>query len=70
MNGTGEHYAKLNKPVDERQILYDLTYKRNLMNQVTNGHNRTRDLETGDKLTAARGKGGAGKWWKEREKTS
>ena len=27
MDGTGEHYAKLNKPGPERQIPYDLTYK-------------------------------------------
>ena len=33
MNGTGE-YAKRNKPVDERQIPYDLTYKRNLMKKI------------------------------------
>ena len=27
MDGTGEHYAKWNKPDSERQIPYDLTYK-------------------------------------------
>ena len=27
MDGTGEHYAKWNKPGGERQIPYDLTYK-------------------------------------------
>ena len=32
MDGTGEHYAKGNKPGGERQIPYDLTYKWNLMN--------------------------------------
>ena len=32
-DGTGEHYAKWNKPVSKRQIAYDLTYKRNLMNK-------------------------------------
>ena len=32
MDGTGEYYAKWNKPGDERQIPYGLTYKRNLMN--------------------------------------
>ena len=37
------------------------------MNQITNGHNRTRDLETGNTLTAARGKGGGAEWWKEGE---
>ena len=34
MDGTGEHYAKLHKPGSERQIPYDLTYKRNLINQT------------------------------------
>ena len=32
MDGTGEHYAKGNKPGGERQIPYDLTYKWNLIN--------------------------------------
>lgn len=26
MNEPGEHYAKLNKPVTEEQMLHDLTY--------------------------------------------
>ena len=34
MDGTGEHYAKWNKPGGERQILYDLTYKWNLINKT------------------------------------
>ena len=29
MDGTGEHYAKWNKPGGKRQIPYDLTYKWN-----------------------------------------
>ena len=33
MDATGEHYAKWNKTVGERQIPYDLTYKWNLINQ-------------------------------------
>ena len=37
MDGTEEHYAKLNKPGNERQILHDLTYKWNLLNK-TNKH--------------------------------
>ena len=32
MDGTGEHYAKWNKPGGERQTPYDLTYKWNLIN--------------------------------------
>ena len=34
MDGTGEHYAKWNKPDGERQIKYDLTYKWNLINKI------------------------------------
>ena len=34
MDGTGEHYAKGNKPSDEREIPYDLTYKWNLVNKT------------------------------------
>ena len=32
MDGTGEHYAKWNKPDGERQIPYNLMYKWNLVN--------------------------------------
>ena len=34
MDGSGENYAKWNKPVGERQISYNLTYKWNLMNKT------------------------------------
>ena len=34
MDGTGEHYAKCNKPGGERHISYDLTYKCNLINKT------------------------------------
>ena len=34
MDGTGEHYAKWDKPGGERQIPYDLPYKRNLINKI------------------------------------
>ena len=34
IDGTGKHYAKLNKPGSERQIPYDLTYKWNLINKT------------------------------------
>ena len=34
MDGTGEHYAKLNKPGGERQIPHDLTFNRNLINKT------------------------------------
>ena len=32
MDGPGEHYAKWNKPVRERQMLYDFTHMWNLVN--------------------------------------
>ena len=34
MDGTGEHYAKWNKPSGEREIPYDLTDKWNLINKT------------------------------------
>ena len=34
MDETGDYYAKENRTAGERQILYDLTYKRNLMNKI------------------------------------
>ena len=34
MDGTGEHYAKRNKPDGKRQIPYDLTYNWNLINNI------------------------------------
>ena len=34
IDGTGEYYAKLGKPGGERQIPYDLTYKRNLRSKI------------------------------------
>ena len=33
MGGTGEHYAKRNKPGSEGQIPYDLTFKWNIINK-------------------------------------
>ena len=34
MDGTGKHYAKRNKPGSERQIPYDFTFNRNLINKT------------------------------------
>ena len=34
MDETGEHYAKSNKPGSERQIPYDLTFNKNLINKT------------------------------------
>ena len=36
----GGHYAKLNKSDRERQILYDITYMRNLKIKQTSEYNR------------------------------
>ena len=33
MDGTGEHYAKCNKPGGEGEILYDLTFNWNIINK-------------------------------------
>ena len=35
MDGTGEHYAKRNKPGCERQMPYDLTFKWTLISKAT-----------------------------------
>ena len=35
MDGSGEHYAKSNKPGSERQISCDCTYKQNLINKTS-----------------------------------
>ena len=34
MDGPGEQYTKLNKPVRERQMPYDFTHMWNLMNKL------------------------------------
>ena len=34
MDGTGEHFAMQNKPGSERQIPYDLTFNKNLINKT------------------------------------
>ena len=34
MDGPGEHYAKWNKPVRERQMPYDFTHMWNLMEKT------------------------------------
>ena len=53
MDGTGNHYAKQNKPGSERQILHDLTFNRNL-NKNTNKQNITKDTEIENRLTVTR----------------
>ena len=64
MDGTGEHYAKLNKPGSERQILYDLTFKWNIINKENSQQNITRDVQIKNNLTTARGERGGDNGWK------
>ena len=59
MDGTGEHYAKRNKPHSERQIPYDLTYKWNLINK-TKKQAKYKQRHGNNKLTVTRGEGGGG----------
>ena len=54
MGGTGEHYAKGDKPGSEGQIPYDLTFNWNLVNK-TSKQNITRDIEIKNNLTVTRG---------------
>ena len=55
-----DYYAKWNKPVSERQIPHDLTYKWNLMYKINYGQNRIRGTEPWNRLTAVRGEVGTG----------
>ena len=57
MDGTGEHYAKWNKPSGKGQIPYDLTFNRNLINKKSK-QNITRDIEIKNSLTVTRGEVG------------
>ena len=59
MDGTGERYAKWNKPGSEKHIPYDLTDKWNLINK-TMKQNITRDIEIKNKLTVTREEGEGG----------
>ena len=58
MDGTGEHYAKWNKPGGERQIPYDLAYKWNLINKTNKQAKYNQKLELKNKLTVTRGEEG------------
>ena len=55
MDGTGEHYAKWKKPGGERQILYDLTCKWNLINKTNKQAKYNQRHEIKNKLTVTRG---------------
>ena len=53
MDGTGEHYAKWNKPGGEGQIPYSLTFNGNLINKRKKIY-ITRDIEIKNNLTVTR----------------
>ena len=58
MDGSGEHYAKWNKPGSEKQIPYGLTYKGRLNNK-TNKQTKYNDRHGNlNKMTLTRGDGG------------
>ena len=58
MDGSGEHYAKWNKPGGEGQIPYDLTFNWHIINiKEKSKQNITRDIEIKNNLTIARGEG-------------
>ena len=61
MDGTGKYYAKQYKPGSERQIPYDLSFNRNLINKTnkqTKKQNITKDTEIENSLTVTRGERG------------
>ena len=60
MNGSGEHYAKRNKPGPERQIPCDLTFKWNLINK-TNKQAKYNQTHWNKEQTDSNQRGGAGK---------
>ena len=61
MDGPGDYYAEYSKPVRERQIPYDLAYTWNLMNKINWQQNKTRGMDTRNRLTAVREEG-VGDW--------
>ena len=58
MDGTGEHYAKGNKPGGEGQIPYDLTFNWNIINKRKKQTKYNQRLEVKNNLTIARGEWG------------
>ena len=58
MDGTGEHYAKWNKPDGEGQIPYDLTFNWNIINRRKKETKYNQDIEVKNNLTIARGEWG------------
>ena len=60
MSEPGQHYAKWNKAVRERQIPYGFTHMWNQWTKKTNKQNRNRFIDTEKRLTAVRGEEGWG----------
>ena len=64
MDGTGEHYAKWNKPGSEGQISYDIIFNWNIINKrkkqtkEKSKQNIIRDIEIKNNVTIARGEWG------------
>ena len=54
MDGTGEHYAKWNKPGGEGQIPYDLTFNWNLINKIKKHTKYNQNIENKNNVTIAR----------------
>ena len=62
MDGTEEYYAKWKKPGGKRQIPYDLTYNRNLMNKTNKCAKQNQTWKQGtDWQWSEAGGGGEGK---------
>ena len=60
MDGTGEPYAKWNKPVSEKEILCYLIHKWNLINKTNKQAKYNTDIEFKNKLIVTREEVGGG----------
>ena len=58
----GEHYAKWNKPVRERQVPYGFTYSWNLMNKINKQNKNRLITDTENRLRAVRGERDQERW--------
>ena len=56
MDGPGEHYAKWNKSIRERQLPYDFTHMCNLKNKINEQKNWKRFIETENREVVTRKK--------------
>ena len=67
MDGYGEYFTKLNKLVGERQLLYDLTYKRNLMNKTNKQAKQNQRHGNKEQTDSDHSEGNGGKGGKKRK---